>query len=242
MSAASAGGGLGPFVPQAEVLTLPFLFRDTEHFYRVLDGAPGQRIAKAVEEELDAIVLSWWFSGVRNTWNSKRPVLEPDDLRGLKIRVMATPVLVDAFNALGAQATPMSFGELYSGLEQGVVDGAETDHVDLFYERFYEVTNYVSYTKHLYLASALIFSRKIYDRLPEHVQQAVLIAGQAAGTAQRQAMEVATEEALAQLMSLGTLQFSEVDVALFQERVQDVYRNLAAKVGGIEVINEIVRY
>ena len=241
-SAASAGGGLGPFVPQAEVLTLPFLFRDTEHFYRVLDGAPGQRIAKAVEEELDAIVLSWWFSGVRNTWNSKHPVLEPDDLRGLKIRVMATPVLVDAFNALGAQATPMSFGELYSGLEQGVVDGAETDHVDLFYERFYEVTNYVSYTKHLYLASALIFSRKIYDRLPEHVQQAVLIAGQAAGTAQRQAMEVATEEALAQLMSLGTLQFSEVDVALFQERVQDVYRNLSAKVGGIEVINEIVRY
>ena len=241
-SAASAGGGLGPFVPQADVFNLPFLFRDTEHFYRVLDGAPGERIASAVEEELDAIVLGWWFSGVRNTWNSTRPVLTPDDLRGLKIRVMGTPVLVETFNALGAQATPMSFGELYSGLELGVVDGAETDHVDLLYERFYEVTKYVSYTRHLYLASALIFSRKVYDRLPEDVQQAVLIAGRAAGTAQRQAMESATEESLARLQAMGTLQFSEVDVSLFQARVQDVYRNYAAKLGGIEVIDAILRY
>ncbi len=230
------------FVPQADVFNLPFLFRDTEHFYRVLDGAPGERIASAVEEELDAIVLGWWFSGVRNTWNSTRPVLSPDDLRGLKIRVMGTPVLVETFNALGAQATPMSFGELYSGLELGVVDGAETDHVDLLYERFYEVTKYVSYTRHLYLASALIFSRKIYDRLPEDVQQAVLIAGRAAGTAQRQAMESATEESLARLKEMGTLQFSEVDVSLFQARVQDVYRNHAARLGGIEVIDAILRY
>jgi tripartite ATP-independent transporter DctP family solute receptor len=241
-SAASAGGGLGPFVPEADVFNLPFIFRDLDHFYRVLDGAPGDRVAARVEEELDAIVLGWWFSGVRNTWNRTRPVRTPDDLRGLKIRVMATPVLVETFNALGAQATPMSFGELYSGLEQGVVDGAETDHVDLLFERFYEVTKYVSYTRHLYLASSLTFSRKVYDSLPEDIQQAVLRAGRESVLAQRRAMETATENALARLQDVTSLEFSEVDVSLFRERVQTVYRNHAENVGGIEVIDEILRF
>ncbi len=138
-------------------------------------------------------MLGWWFSGVRNTWNEVRPVLSPEDLRGLKIRVMGTPVLVQAFQALGAQATPMSFGELYSALEQGVVDGAETDHVDLLYERFYEVTQYVSLTEHMYLAAGLVFSQKVLDRLPAEHREVVIRAGAAATAVQRAAMEDATE-------------------------------------------------
>ncbi len=241
-SAASAGAGLGPFVSEAEAFNLPFIFRDLDHFYRVLDGSPGERVARATEEKLDAMVLGWWFSGVRNMWNATRPVLTPEDLRGLKIRVMGTPVLVEAFDALGAQATPMSFGELYSALEQGVVDGAETDHVDLLYERFYEVTRYVSNTEHMYLAAGMIFSRKLYDRLPPDVQQVVLRAGREASIAQRRAMETATREALAELERTANLEFFEVDRSLFQARVRDVYRNAADKVGGAEVIDEIVGY
>ncbi len=241
-SAASAGAGLGPFVSEAEVFNLPFIFRGMDHFYRVLDGAPGERVAGAVEDKLDAMVLGWWFSGVRNMWNGTRPVLEPEDLRGLKIRVMATPVLVAAFDTLGAQATPMSFGELYSGLEQGVVDGAETDHVDLLYERFYEVTRYVSYTEHMYLAAGLIFSRKLYDRLSPEVQQVVLRAGRDSSIVQRRAMETATREALAELERTGNLEFFEVDRSLFQDRVRDVYRDAAPGLGGTEVIDEIVGY
>jgi tripartite ATP-independent transporter DctP family solute receptor len=241
-SAASAGGGLGSFVPEAEAFNLPFVFRDMPHFYRVLDGAPGQRVAEAVDERLDAIVLGWWFSGVRNTWNGDRPVRTPEDLAGLKIRVMASPVLVQAFQALGAQATPMSFGELYSALEQGVVDGAETDHVDLLYERFYEVTQYVSLTEHMYLAAALVFSRKVFDRLPEDVQAVVLRAGRESTIAQRQAMETATLDALAELQAMGTLEFLPVDRSLFQARVRAVYEANAERVGGMEVIDEIAAY
>ena len=241
-SAASAGAGIGPFVSEAEAFNLPFIFRDIDHFYRVLDGAPGERVARAVGEKLDAMVLGWWFSGVRNMWNGRRPVLEPDDLRGLKIRVMATPVLVAAFDALGAQATPMSFGELYSGLEQGVVDGAETDHVDLLYERFYEVTRYVSYTEHMYLAAGMIFSRKLYNRLSPEVQQVVLQAGRESSTVQRRAMETATREALVELEQIGNLEFFEVDRGRFQARVHDIYRDAAPGIGGTEVIDEIVGY
>lgn len=240
-SAASAGGGLAPFAPEAELFNFPFIFRDLNHFYGVLDGATGKRVTAAIEKRLDAIVLGYWFSGVRNVWNSKHPVLTPDDFRGLKIRVMSSPVLVETFNALGAQATPMSFGELYSGLEQGVVDGAETDHVDLLYERFYEVTNYVSYTGHMYLAAGFIFSRKLYDQLSPDIQRAVLEAGRQSVTAQRLAMESMTDQALEELKQKG-LEFFEVDRDLFRQRVESVYRNNAERVGGMQVIEEVTGY
>ena len=98
-SAASAGGGLAPFTPEAELFNFPFIFRDLDHFYRVLDGPPGERIGGIVEKDLDSLLLGWWFSGVRNTWNSRRPILTPADMRGLKIRVMSSPVLIETFNA-----------------------------------------------------------------------------------------------------------------------------------------------
>ena len=238
-TAAGAGGGLAPFVPEAELFNFPFLFRDLDHFYRVVDGPIGRRVGLATEEALDCVMLGYWFSGVRNVWNSKRPVLVPDDFRGLKIRVMSSPVLVETFNALGAQATPMSFGELYSGLQQGVVDGAETDHIDLLYEKFYEVTEHVSYTNHLFLAVGLIFSRVQYDRLPADVQTAVLKAGRASVVAQRQAMETVTETALRELKDRG-LQFHEVDQTLFRDKVQSVYSNNAETVGGMAVIQQVL--
>ena len=194
----SAGGGLAPFVSSADLFNLPFLFRDIPHFYRVLDGPVGSLIARDVEDSLDSVFLGWWSSGVRNAWNAKRPVMKPDDLKGLKIRVMGSPVLIDTFNALGAQATPMSWGEVYTSLQQGVIDGAETDHVDLLVEKFYEVTKHVSLTGHLYLAAGLICSKKVYDKLPANYKLALLHAGQASIQTERDAMEIMTGEALAQ--------------------------------------------
>ncbi|MCY3930576.1 MAG: TRAP transporter substrate-binding protein DctP, partial [Acidobacteria bacterium] len=141
---------------------------------------------------------------------------------------------------LGAQATPMSFGELYSALEQGVVDGAETDHVDLYGERFYEVTRYVSYTRHLYLAVALIFSRKLYDELPPDLQEAVLDAGKASVQVEREAMASMTAEALAELEKLG-IEFNEIDRTLFEDRVRQVYLDNAERVGGLEAIEGIAK-
>jgi len=237
-SAASAGGGLSAFVPEAEIFNFPFIFRDLDHFYRVLDGPVGQRVSARIEEELDVVVLGYWFSGERNTWNAERPIQTPSDLKGLKIRVIPTPILIETFNALGAQATPMSFGELYSALEQGVVDGAETDHVDLYQERFYEVTKYVSYTRHLYLAVGLIFSRKLYERLSPEVQEAVLKAGAASVIAERESMAAMTEAAFAELLKRG-IEFNEVDRAPFLEKVEKVYTDNAARVGGVQVIEEV---
>lgn len=238
-NASSTAGGLSTTVPEAELFNLPFIFRDLDHCYSVIDGSIGQNLARTVEEKLNCLVLGYWFSGIRNVWNSKRPVLSPEDLRGIKLRVMSSPMLIESFNALGAQATPLAFGELYSALQTGVVDGAETDHLDLLYEKFHEVTKYVSLTNHMFLVIALIFSKKVYDKLPLDVQDAVLKAGKASVSVEREAMDALTESALAELKALG-IEFYEVDKAPFREKLERVYRNNADKVGGMALIEQIL--
>lgn len=232
----SAGGGLAPFVPEADLFNLPFVFSDIDHFYRVVDGAVGATVAGKVESALDSAVLGWWFSGIRNAWNDTRPIMTPADMNGLKIRVMGSPVLIDTFNALGAQATPMSFGEVYTSLQQGVIDGAETDHVDLLVENFFEVTRYVSLTGHMYLAAALICSNKSLSGLPVVLEAKVRAAADAATQAQRAAMDKMAGEALAQLKEKG-LEFNDVDLDSFRNSVGSVYSKNAERVGGMEMID-----
>ena len=234
----SAGGGLAPFVPEADLFNLPFIFRDIDHFYRVVDGPIGDSVAGKVETALESEVLGWWFSGIRNAWNDTRPVMTPDDLKGLKIRVMGSPVLIDTFNALGAQATPMSFGEVYTSLQQGVIDGAETDHVDLLVENFYEVTKYVSLTGHMYLAAALVCSDKALSELSADLQAQVREAAASATEAQRAAMDKMAGDALTSLKEKG-IEFNEVEIASFQAAVQSVYEKNADRVGGMEMIQKV---
>lgn len=238
-SASTLAGGLATSVPEAELFNLPFIFSDLDHCYRVIDGPIGQDLARIIERKLRCVVLGYWFSGIRSVWNAKRPVRVPSDLKGIKIRVMASPILIETFNTLGAQATPMAFGELYSALQTRVVDGGETDNLDLLYERFHEVTKYVSLTEHMYVVTALIFSRKIYDRLPADLQAAVLEAGSASVEAEREATAKQSASALGQLKELG-LQFIDVDRELFREKVRSVYENNAARVGGMALIEKVV--
>ena len=240
-STASAAASLGPFVPEIDVLNFPFIFRDLDHFYRVLDGPVGERIGNGIAEDLDMIVLGWWFSGVRNVWNEERAVIVPGDLEGLKIRVIGSAIVVDAFNTLGAQATTMSFGELYSAVQQGVLDGGESDHTDLLVEKFYEVTQYVSLTQHLYLAAPLTFSRKKFEKLPTDTQEAILRAGRLSVETQRRAMEMNNEQSLLALREIG-LQFNEVDSDAFRKKIADgkVYERNAERVGGQSMIDQLI--
>ena len=237
-STPASSGALSSFVPEVDLFNLPFIFDSLEHFYNIVDGPIGEEISAKIETQLDCIVLGWWFSGIRNTWNSEKPIYKPSDLAGLKIRVIGSSIVLDTFNAFGAQATNMSFGELYSEIQQGVLDGAESDHIDLLVEKFYEVTKYVSYTEHLYLSVALIFSRKQFDKLPSNVQQLLIEAGKEATLAQRIAMENKTKEALYALKEKG-LVFNKVEKDLFKEKAEIVYAKNAENVGGIGMINKI---
>ena len=238
-STPASSGGLSRFVPEVDLFNLPFIFDSLGHFYEVLDGPIGDEIAKKIEQKLDCIVLGWWFSGIRNTWNSEKPIYTPKDLEGMKIRVIGSSIVLDTFNAFGAQATNMSFGELYSAIQMGVLDGAECDHIDLLVEKFYEVTKYVSYTEHLYLSVALIFSNKQLDKLPIDIKEALIKAGKESIMAQRNAMEEKTKDALTELKEKG-LVFNAVDKKLFKEKAEVVYEKHAEEVGGMSLINQIV--
>jgi len=240
-NASATAGGLATSVPEAELFNLPFIFRDLDHCYRVIDGPIGQDLARIIEKKLNCVVLGFWFSGIRNVWNSKRPVRTPDDLKGIKIRVIASPIVIETFNLLGAQATPMAFGELYSALQTKVVDGAETDDLDLLYEKFYEVTKYVSRTNHMYVVVGLIFSRKIFDKLPPDVQAVVVKAGRASVTAEREGMAALTATALDELKARG-LEFNEVERNLFREKTERVYERNAKRVGGMDLIKKVIDY
>lgn len=237
-SIASAGGGIAPFVPEVDLLNLPFVFKDMDHFYRVVDGDIGTNLAGVISDKLNAHFAGWMFSGVRNVWNGKHPVYTPEDLKGLKLRVIGSPVVVDAFNAIGAQATPMSFGEVYTSLQQGVIDGAETDNIDLLLEKFYEVTKYVSLTGHLYLAAGMICNKDYVEGLSTKNKAAFDKAVAEAVVAEREAVTEAALEAKEKLLELG-IEFNEVDVAPFAELMQPVYEKYSSILGGVDVITAL---
>jgi tripartite ATP-independent transporter DctP family solute receptor len=223
--ATSVAGGLAPFVPQIDALDYPFLFRDFSHYCHVMDGDIGLRLANQVERKLDVVFLGWGFSGVRSVWNRKRPIVEPEDLLNLKIRVIGSRVVIDTFRELGAQVVPMSFGELYNALQQGVIDGAETDDIDLMVERFYEVSRYVSLTEHLYLGAGFIFSRKVFDKLPRDLQQVVIRAGKAAVLEERIAIIEKAKQARSYLEGQG-VKYNAVDRARFALATDKLYKHV----------------
>ncbi len=232
-------GAMGSFVPEADLFNIPFLFRDAKHFYKVVDGPVGKQIAKKIEDKLDCIVLGWWFAGVRNVWNKERPIKQPDDLKGLKIRVIGSSIILDGFNSFGAQATSMAFSELYSAVQTKVINGAECDNTDILDMKFYEVTKYVSNTEHLFPAVALLYSKKQFNKVPPNVQQAILEAGRLSVAVQREAMQQKTEESKIELEKKGIV-FNEVDKRPFQELAQELHEKYAEKVGGMDLINQVI--
>ena len=236
-----SAGNLAGFVPEVDLFNLPFIFEDQEGFFRVLDGPVGDMVGRVIEAKTNSVMLGYWTFGTRNAWNGKRPIRTPEDLKGLKIRVMGSPVLLDTFNAFGAQATNMSWGEIYTAVQQGVIDGAESDVVDLLVEKFYEVTKYYSLTEHLIGAAPFIFSKKRYDSLPAHIQVAVLNAGAAAEAAEREAQQSFVDDAIIQLKASG-IEFITVDKDLFKAKVQPVYEKYADQVGGMDLINLVSNY
>ena len=239
-AAAASTANISGFVPEVDVFSLPFVFRDLSHMYRVADGPIGQRIAKSIEAKTSSIVLGWWTAGLRTTWNSKRPVHTPADLKGLKMRVMSSPIMLDTFNALGAQATPIPFSELYTSLRQGVVDGADNDVVDIMSEKFFEVTKYVSLTNHFVATVVFAFSKRRFERLSPDIQQAIIKAGQAALPVQRAAQEALADTSLAEIKQRG-LQVITVEQKPFRDAVQRVYAKYADRIGGMQILEEIAK-
>ncbi len=166
---------MAPFnnlIPATNVPSLPFIFRSVDHMRKVMDGPIGDEILKEFEKH-DLIGLAFYDSGARSFYNSKRPITKPDDMKGLKIRVQQSDMFIALVSALGANATPMNFGEVYSGLQTGLIDGAENNWPSFESTKHFEVSKFYSLTEHSLSPEVLVMSKKSFDKLSKDDQALV---------------------------------------------------------------------
>lgn len=161
-----ATSNLSAFAPSVGVFDIPFLFRDADkHPWVVADGPIGKDIAARIEKESGLKVLGWWSAGLRHAFTRKVDVKTPADIAGQKIRVIGSPVYIDTFNALGAKATPMPYGEVYTALATGTVDAAENDSSGYRNMRFYEQAPHLSLTGHFFLFKVVVANTEIMNTM-----------------------------------------------------------------------------
>jgi tripartite ATP-independent transporter DctP family solute receptor len=234
-----ASAPVAGFEPKFTVFDLPFLFRNDAQALRVLDGPIGQKLAASLEPQ-GIKVLGWGSNGFRNMVTTKKRVMSPDDMRGMRFRVMESPVYIAMFKSLGASAVPIPMGEVYTSLQTGVVDGYEHPVQPYKAMKIYEVAKLVALTEHAYTPVPILMNLKVFNNMPKVQQEAILKAGREAALAHRANINKTREENKAELSSKNGVVFYEVDKRPFQEKVSPVYREFEPKLGK-ELIDSILR-
>ncbi|MDU4961821.1 MAG: TRAP transporter substrate-binding protein [Sporomusaceae bacterium] len=223
------GAVISNFTPKADVFNLPFIFRDLQHLYKAVDGEPGQVIAKELEAK-NLKVLAWYVNPDRHMFANK-PIVKLADIKGMKIRVTQSPVSIKTFTALGALPTPMAYGELYSGLQQGVVDGAENDWFGIRGMKFYEVSKHISLTGHFMVACPVMVNLKWFNGLPAEQQKAIQEAANEGRDAMRKYLDVELKKVEADVVSKGGVVHKVSDIEAFRAAVQPVYTEFEPVIG-----------
>jgi len=195
---------LESFVPAMQVFSIPYVFRDREHYFKALDSAIGKELLASTEvARLKG--MGYYDSGSRSFYMVDKPIDTPDDLKGQKIRVMKSQTAVKMVAAMGGSATPISWGELYTALQQGVVDGAENNPPSFYLSGHYEVCKYYALNEHTSVPDMLLMSSRIWDSLDAQQQQWLQMAVDDSVVYQRELWRVSTEEALAAVQAAGVI-------------------------------------
>jgi tripartite ATP-independent transporter DctP family solute receptor len=193
---------LNQVVPAMDMYSLPFLFKNEQHFWWFLAQPQAAEMAKTLEDK-GIKIIAYMDSGARNFF-AQKAIRSPDDMKGEKIRVMASPVMVSTMKALGATGVPVAWAELYTALQTGVVDGAENNHPSVVAKKFYEVSKYYTLDEHMRIPDTIIMSMKLWNQLNDDQKKAVLEAGQRAQAYMRGAWHVSEVKDLAELKSKFT--------------------------------------
>ena len=214
------------------VFDFPFLFANPAEADAVTDGAFGKGLhAKLAEKNL--IGLGFWDLGFRNITNSKHPITKVEDIAGLKLRVIQSPIYVDMFSALGANPTPLAWPEVYSALEQKAVDGQENPNTTIRSAKLNEVQKHLAQTRHVYNPQSLIFSKKLWDKLSADEKKIIADAATEATAYERQVSRQQASEAIEELKKSG-MQVTEIAPAELQrmrDKVKPVIDKYSAQVG-----------
>lgn len=228
-----------PFVPEAAVFDLPFIFPEREGAYRVLDGPIGAGLA-AKFAPFGLKVLGYPENGYRNITNNRGPIRKPEDLKGLQMRVNNAVPLNKMFTLFGAHTQQIPVIELYAALEAGLVDAQDHPLGIVLSYRFNEVQKYLSLTQHAYSPLALVMSRKSFDALKPQDQVMLQEVVRAAIDEQRQLSKAQEEEGLSLLAQKGMVINRDVDVAAFQQAVRPVWDSFLKTSGGADLVHQIL--
>jgi tripartite ATP-independent transporter DctP family solute receptor len=220
---------LGPVVSDLNVFNLPFLFRDTGQMRKVIDGAIGQELLDKVSNNPNAnlIGLCWMDAGARNMYDTKKPIKDIDDLKGLKVRVMGNPMFVDMMNALGGNGVAMGYDQVFTALQTGVVDGAENNPPSFVFDNHYQVAKYYTLTEHLIVPEMLVFSKPTWNKLSADDQALVRKLAREAQMNERKLWDEYEAKAIAKMKEAGIQIIPIADKKPFQDAVKPVWDKYA---------------
>jgi tripartite ATP-independent transporter DctP family solute receptor len=224
-------GALGPVVDDLNVFNLPFLFRDTAHMEKVIDGPIGQELLDKVTANPNTrlVGLAWMDAGARNLYDTKKPIKSIDDVKGLKVRVMGNPMFVDMMNALGGNGVAMGYDQVFSALQTGVVDGAENNPPSFYFDNHYQAAKYYTLTEHLIVPEILVFSRLTWDTLSKDDQALIKKLAREAQLEERQLWNEKEQQAIEKMKAGGIEIITISDKTPFQKAVKPVWDKYGAK-------------
>src|SRR3990167_3968995 len=233
----TSGSALVGIVKELGVFDLPFLFANEKEAYAVLDGPAGQYFNKKLEAA-GLVNLAYWENGFRNLTNSKRQVSKAEDFDGMKIRIMQNTIFLDTFKTLGANPTPMAFGEVFTALETKAIDGQENPFSTIETAKLYEVQKYLSVTRHAYSPFFVLYSKKLWDQLNPQEQAVLREAALEGQTVQRDASRAQDEKSLATLKTRGMVvsEFSPAEKARIVAKLKPIYDKHVPNIGA-EAVN-----
>ena len=216
---------LGPFnniIEETQIPSLPYIFRSVEHMHKVMDGPIGQQILDAFNDH-DLVGLAFYDGGSRSFYNSEKPIRSMEDLAGMKFRVMQSDMFVDMVSAVGANATPMPYGEVYSSIQTGVIDGAENNWPSYESSGHFEVAKYYTLDQHLIVPEVLVMSKASWDKLSAEDQAAVRQAAKDSVPVMRELWAAREKASEAKVREAGVEIITDIDKTPFIEAMAPVY-------------------
>lgn len=230
---------LAEYIPQLNVLQMPYLYEDSAHMWRVLDGTIGDDFLDIVSQN-ELIGLSWYDAGARNFYNSKKPITCLEDMQGMRIRVQESEVMADMIEALGASAIPIPYADVYSALEQGTVDGAENNWPSYETMNHYEVAKYYTIDEHNRVPEMQICSKHTWSKLSEEDQQMILDCAKESALYERKLWKERESESEAKAIEQGVevVELSAEEKKRFQEAVTGIYEKYCAD--QMDIIEKII--
>ena len=226
-------GVIGPIVPEVNVFNMPFVFRDEAHMRKVIDGTVGDELLAKINASPAKLVALGWMDGGSRSLYTKKPVKTPADLKGVKVRMMGNPLFVDTMNAMGGNGISMAYGEVFSALQTGVIDGAENNAPSLFTSNHYTTgTKYYAQTNHLIIPEIFVMSKATWDKLSDADKALVKKVSREAQMEQRGLWDKSVAEYSGKLKAAG-IEFVAVDQKLFFDATAPVRAKYGAQLADL---------